>query len=66
MQEMHKMQVRSLSWEDRLEKEMASQPRVLAWNVPWTEEPGGLQSVGQKDLDMIAHPRMYVQQLARI
>ena len=36
--------VRSLSWEDALEKEMAAHSSVLAWSIPWTEEPGGLQS----------------------
>ena len=38
--------VRSLGWEDPLEKEMATHPSVLAWRIPWTEEPGGLQSMG--------------------
>ena len=38
--------VRSLGWEDPLEKEMASHSRILAWRIPWTEEPGGLQSMG--------------------
>ena len=33
-------------WEDPLEEEMATHPSILAWRVPWTEEPGGLQSVG--------------------
>ena len=35
--------VQSLSWEDPLEKEMATHSSILAWRVPWTEEPGGLQ-----------------------
>ena len=39
-------QVRSLGWEDRLEKEMVTHPSILAWRVPWTEAPGGLQSMG--------------------
>ena len=39
-------QVQSLSWEDHLEKEMATHSSILAWEVPWTEEPGGLQSMG--------------------
>ena len=39
-------QVRSLGWEDPLEKEMATHSRTLAWKIPWTEEPGRLQSVG--------------------
>ena len=39
-------QVRSLGWEDLLEKEMATHSRILAWRIPWTEESGGLQSMG--------------------
>ena len=38
--------VRSLSWDDPLEKEMATHASILAWRIPWTEEPGGLQSKG--------------------
>ena len=37
--------VRSLGWEDPLEVEMATHSSILAWEIPWTEEPGGLQSV---------------------
>ena len=44
-------QVRSLGWEDPLEKEMAAHSSVLAWRSPWTEEPGGLQSMGGEELD---------------
>ena len=33
-------------WEDHLEKEMAAHSSILAWKIPWTEEPGGLQSLG--------------------
>ena len=40
--------VRSLGWEDPLEKEMATHSSTLAWKIPWTEEPGGLQSVGSQ------------------
>ena len=40
--------VRSLGWEDPLEKEMATHPSVLAWRIPWTEEPAGLQSIGSQ------------------
>ena len=36
--------VRSLGWEDPLEKEMVTHSSILAWKIPWTEEPGGLQS----------------------
>ena len=39
-------QVRSLVWEDPLEKEMATHSSTLAWKISWTEEPGGLQSMG--------------------
>ena len=38
--------VQYLSWEDPLEQEMATHSRILAWKIPWTEKPGGLQSVG--------------------
>ena len=40
--------VRSLGWEDLLEKEKASHSSVLAWKIPWMEEPGGLQSIGSQ------------------
>ena len=40
--------VRSLGWEDPLEKEMANYSNILAWEIPWTEEPGGLQSTGSQ------------------
>ena len=41
-------QVRSLGWEDPLEKGMATCSSILAWRIPWTEEPGGLQSTGSQ------------------
>ena len=44
------MQVRSLGWEDPLEKEMATHSSILAWRIPWMEEPGGLQSTRCKDM----------------
>ena len=40
--------VRSLGWEDPLEKGMATHSSILAWRIPWTEEPGGLQSTGSQ------------------
>ena len=40
--------VRFLGWEDPLEKEMATHSSILAWEIPWTEEPGGLQSMGSQ------------------
>ena len=41
-------QVQSLVWEDPLEEEMATYSSILAWRIPWTEEPGVLQSLGCK------------------
>ena len=43
---MQETQVRSLHWEDPLEKEMATHSNILAWRTPWTEEPGKLESMG--------------------
>ena len=45
---MQKMQSQSLGQEDPLEKEMATHPSILAWEIPWTEELGGLQSTGSQ------------------
>ena len=44
--------VQSLGWEDPLEKGMATHSSILVWRIPWTEEPGELQSMGGKELDM--------------
>ena len=41
-------QIRSLDQEDPLEREMATHSSILAWRIPWTEEPGGLQSMGSQ------------------
>ena len=46
-------QVQFLGWEDSLEKEMSTHSHILAWRIPWTEEPGRLQSIGSKKLDSI-------------
>ena len=46
MQETQEMLVWSLGWEDPLEEEMAIHSSILAWKIPWTDEPGGLQSMG--------------------
>ena len=43
---MQKTQVRFLGWEDPLEEKTATHSSTLAWRIPWTEEPGGLQSMG--------------------
>ena len=45
---MWETQVQSLGWEDLLEKEMAIHSSTLAWKIPWTEEPGRLQSMGSQ------------------
>ena len=51
-QEMLEMQVQSLGQEDPLEEGMATLSSIPAWRIPWTEEPGGLQSMGSHELDM--------------
>ena len=45
---MEDTQVESLGWEDPLEKVMATHSSILAWRIPWTEESGGLQSMGSQ------------------
>ena len=45
---MQEMWVRSVGWEDPLEKETATHSIILAWEISWTEEPGGLQSTGSQ------------------
>ena len=47
--------VRSLGWEDPLERETAIHSSILAWEIPWTEEPGGLQSMGSQ---RVGHDRV--------
>ena len=42
---MQEIQVQSLGWEDPLKKEMATHSSIFAWEIPWTEEPGGLKSM---------------------
>ena len=42
------MWVQSLGWEEPLEEGMATHSSILAWRIPWTEEPGGLQSTGHR------------------
>ena len=48
---MQETRIRSLGREDPLEKEMASHSSILAWRIPWTEESGGLQSMGSQESD---------------
>ena len=50
---MQETQIQSLGWEDSLEKEMATHSSILAWEIPWTEESFGLQSMGSQELGMI-------------
>ena len=45
---MQETRVQSLGWEDPLEKGMETHSSILAWRIPWTEEPGGLQSMGSQ------------------
>ena len=52
---MQGIQVRSLSWEDPLEEEMATYSSILAWESLWTEDSGGLQSMGLQELDTTDH-----------
>ena len=51
VQETQETWVPSLGQEDPLEEEMATHTSILAWRIPWTEEPGGLQSMGSKESD---------------
>ena len=58
MQEMEEMPVQSLGWEDPLEEEMATHSNILAWEIPWTEEAGGLQTMGlQKSRTLLSNAR---------
>ena len=51
MQETQETWVQSLGWDDPLKKEMATHSSILVWELPWTEEPGGLPSMGSQELD---------------
>ena len=69
MQETQKTQVWSLGWEDPLEEEMATHSNILAWKIPWTEEPGRLLSPkGPKESNTTGqsmehrHSAAYIQQ----
>ena len=53
MPETQETQVRSLGWENSLEEGMATHSSILAWEIPWTEEPGGLQSMGSQSLTQL-------------
>ena len=49
------MQIQSLGQEELLEEEMVTHSRILAWRIPWMEEPGGLQSIGWQRVRDVAH-----------
>ena len=55
------MQVQSLGWEDPLEKKMATRSSILAWEIPWTEAPGGLQSMGLQSQTQLKWLSMHAQ-----
>ena len=48
MQEMQETRVQSLGWEDPLEKDIATIPSIRAWRIPWSEDAGGLQTMGSQ------------------
>ena len=56
---MQETQVRFLGWEESLEKEMTTHSGILAWRIPWTEEPGRLQSWGHKSQMRLYHHQLY-------
>ena len=55
--EVQEIQVGSLGWEDPLEEEMAAHSSILAWEIPWTEEAGGLQPMGSQRVGLAVHTR---------
>ena len=63
---MQETPVRFLGWEDPLEKGMATHFSILAWEIVQTEEPGGLQTMGHKDLDVAQRPALPLQPVKSI
>ena len=64
---MQETRVQSLGWKDTLEEEMVAHSSIFAWGIPWTEDPGGLQSVGSQRFkhDIFKHmARHYARGLA--
>ena len=51
----HKRQVQSLGWEDLLQEKMATDSSILDWKIPWTEEPGRLQSIGPQNWTQLSN-----------
>ena len=68
MQEPQETQVQFLDWEDPLEKDMATHSSILAWRIPWTEQPGGLESIGsqrvEQDWSNLAHMHSHLRILS--
>ena len=62
---MWEARVQSLGWEDPLEKEVATHSSILAWRIPWTEEPGRLQSTSRKELDTTERLHFHFNQMNR-
>ena len=54
------LSLQSLSWEDPLEEEMAPHSSILAWEIPWTEEPGGLQCMGSQSRTRLSDPHFFL------
>ena len=57
---MQETRVQSLGWEDPLEKEMATHSSTLAWKMPWTEEPGRLQSMGSQSQTRLSDDTLHL------
>ena len=66
MQETQEILVQSLGWEDALEEEMATHSSNPAWKIPWTEEPGRLQSTGSTKVRHSCVPEMQQQSLREV
>ena len=60
------MYVLSLGWEDPVEEGMATHPSILAQRIPWTEEPGRLQSTGQQRVDMTEVTQHALMQVSKL
>ena len=59
MQELQETQVRSLGQEDTLEEGMTTHSSVIAWRIPWTEEPAGYMALGSQDSDTTQQPKQH-------
>ena len=60
------MQIRSLGWVDPLEEGMAPHSSILAWQIPWTEKPGGLQSIGSQRVGHNSSDLAYMQDFLQL